>query len=673
MRAQKNRTKTIQAQGILLFPVTLGIFLISFFTLFTLSCSSPAGKEIVLVTQKDGQGKKIERTINIQACEKAPKNMVCIPGGKSYVGANPLDKLARENEKPMSEVFIQTFYMDKYEITTEEYNKCVAAGACRHFYNIKHPLYKDYKRPKQPAVPLSWDKAFAFCRWKGKRLPTEAEWEKVARGGEKNTIYPWGNEAPSCDKASYEDCNLYGLKRRSENYKDIYPTKDVGSFPPGHYGVYDMAGNGYEWVNDWATDSRVECGGDCLGINPLGPCSGRYPCGKRNKKILKGGSWWWPAEQMRASWRRSEKIQSGGHRLSARCAADSPYLSNGPAWMINNPPSEPPLPDKPDADQLKILHSITTDTLDKPLCRRKWTSPAHCKDPVSYVKSNEFRTWLFADYIRNLGGGYIGVAADANYTFIALAKSRWVWLMDFDKNIVNLHRMIKAFVVDSPTPKEFAEHFNPRNYTRSVSYLEKFYPNYTEMDTMKYVLKRYSKELYPYYLAQMKPHKYVKDFGWLRYKKNYDYIRLLFQQNRISINPGDLLKNKTLRSIGKAAKELGTVIRVYYPSNAEEFWKYNNNYKANVLGLPFDMGSVALRTIHEYPWHPPRWRKRGYAGFWHYVVHGAQNYQRKIRLKDYYLAHHWKAERILPTQQRDFSTIHLPHRIPEDTPSSYLK
>jgi len=178
-------------------------------------------------------------------------------------------------------------------------------------------------------------------------MPTEAEWEKAAKGGTKNTRYPWGNEDPSCEKANYRSCNE--------------TTTPVGSYPQGHYGVYDMAGNGYEWVNDWATPCREgcgkdSCGEDCLGDNPLGPCSGRYPCGKKSKKVLKGGSWWWPSTQMRGSWRRLEMIHSGGHRLSARCACDTPQLTNSPAWMISAQPPELPDPEPPTKDQLEILH-----------------------------------------------------------------------------------------------------------------------------------------------------------------------------------------------------------------------------------------------------------------------------------------------------------------------------
>jgi formylglycine-generating enzyme required for sulfatase activity len=647
-------------------------FILLSLILALLSCQG--GKKRFITLKQAGKKEQKLPMPQIAPCQKAPKGMACIPGGISYVGAHPQDQSASKHERPQRKVFIQTFYIDKYEVTNKDYRECVKAGACKQWYNIKHPLYRDSIGDKQPAVPLTWKKAYDYCKWRGKRLPTEAEWEKVARGGPKNTIYPWGNAKPDCSKASYEKCNLKS-NRRIGGEKDIRPTKPVGSYPPGHYGVYDMAGNGYEWVNDWATDCRLgcnnSCGDDCLGINPKGPCSGRYPCGNRRKKILKGGSWWWPASHLRASHRRTEKINTRGHRLSARCAADTPHLTHAPGWMIKTPPKRLAKPNPPTKQQLKIFHNVQSEKLKKPICKRPFKSPKHCKDPVSYVKSNESRLWLFADYMRNLGGGYVGIAADANYTFIALARSRWVWLMDFDINIVNLHRIIKALVLKSKTPKQFVYRF--RKYRSTVDLLKKAYAEHPQKKEIIKVFAKYRRKLYPYYYRKMKRKAKAQGFGWLAYRSNYDYIRLLFQQKRISLSQGDLLRKKTLYSIGSAARKLDTIVRIYYPSNAEEFWQFNDNYKQSLFRLPFDEASIAVRTIHEYPWHPSRRRKRGFAGFWHYVIHGAQNYQKKLRLKDYYKVHHWRQERILPTKYRDFSTIHLPTSLPKRVAPAYPK
>ena len=158
----------------------------------------------------------------------------------------------------------------------------------------------------------------------------------------------------------------------------------------------------------------------------------------------------------------------------------------------------------------------------------------------------------------------------------------------------------------------------------------------------------------------MRPDRKFRNFGWLRNRRAYRYIRLLYSLNRIAIVPGDMLKDKTMRSIAGSARELGIPIRIYYPSNAEEFWIFSRVYKKNVLSMPFDEASVVVRTVHEYPWHR---RMRG-SRFWHYVIHGALNYQKKITRKHYYKIDHFRYERIFPMRKDIFSTIDLFSKIP---------
>ncbi|MEM7180608.1 MAG: SUMF1/EgtB/PvdO family nonheme iron enzyme [Spirochaetota bacterium] len=641
-------------------------------------------------------GAKSLNSTDAAACENPPPGMVCIPAGKAVLGSTKEeadaaiqqtrqeirdreDKLQKakksslaadlreeiafmkrqiamiRSEVPRQEVFLSTFYIDTYEVTNQEYRKCVAAGACSQYRKIKSKLYSRSLADKQPAVPLSWKMAHQFCTWKGKRLPTEAEWEKVARGGEKAYLYPWGNEKPSCSLANYKYCT-----------DDI--TKSVGSYPAEQYGVFDMAGNGYEWVNDWASECRgascsKSCGSDCLGKDPQGPCGGKFPCGKRNSKVLKGGSWWWSSVHMRGASRRLEYYKSGPHRLSTRCAADSPRLTNAPAWMVKNPPAPGADPTPISDKQKKTLHTLVAyDTLNKPLCKRRYQSPAHCKDPVSYVIPNEAYNWLFAKYIKNLRGGYAGVAADANYTFIAHARSEWVWLFDFDVYIVNYHRMMKALILASETPKDLVKRLAPQNRKSTVKVITEYYKNHPDLSIMLYVHKKYQAKLYYHFRSSSKQNSSFGDFGWLRNPKAYRYIRLLHQQNRISISPGDMLKDKTMRSIGKSARELGIAIRVYYPSNAEEFWKYSEVHKKNMVSLPFDEKSVIISTVEpklhpKYRWHG---RGRGRAGFWHYLVRGGLNFQKKLLNSHYTKIDDFLHHRILPNKYRDFSTILLP-------------
>ncbi len=617
-----------------------------------------------------------------EACQTAPAGMVCIPGGKSYIGRKALkpeemkagavkkysewnsqhSNYLMGNDVPEYAVEVSTYYLDRNEVTNADYQKCIEAGACKPYRAYKNRLYDGFRGAKQPAVPISWKMAFDYCKWAGKRLPTEAEWEKAARGGEKNTTYPWGEGKPDCSKAKYRGCEKNEIDR----------TKDVGSYPAGHYGVNDMAGNGYEWVNDWASDCRQGCKKPChgcLGKDPQGPCSGKYPCKGHSLKVLKGGSFWWPEEHMRAYSRRLEKIESGGNRLSFRCATSSPYPNTLPGWMISTPPPALPDPQPPTAEELKILHNLEGDVFDKPLCKEIAWSKADCKDPLVYVTGNESQHFLFLPYLKNLGGGYMGVAADANYSFVAWARSRWVWLFDYDIVIVRLHHILKAFIKASDSPANFISLFKPGSIKKGTALIEKAYTDKKESKRMVFIYKSYREKLYKHYVKVSRKDKRYGDFGWLRNPEAYRYVRLLYQQNRIAILQADMLKDKGMRSIAASAKGLGTIVRIYYPSNAEEMWKFNDNYKKNVASLPFDERSVALRTIWQgyyTRWGVKTvWQKKMKGIYWHYVIHGGLDYQRKILLPDYNDVDAWKEER-LRTKNELLSIINLPGAVPED-------
>src|SRR5262245_54769176 len=161
-------------------------------------------------------------------CEDPPVGMACIPGGPAVIGSDD----HHANEKPRHTVEISTFYIDRFEVSNRQYEQCEQAGACPG----RILPDRTFLGPDQPAVPITWHVAHTYCIWAGKRLPTEAEWEKVARGGSEGRMYPWGSEPSTCDRAQTQGC-------------PPDTTKPIGSFPAGPYGVHDMAGNGYEWVN----------------------------------------------------------------------------------------------------------------------------------------------------------------------------------------------------------------------------------------------------------------------------------------------------------------------------------------------------------------------------------------------------------------------------------------
>ncbi len=223
--------------------------------------------------------------------EAAPEGMVLVPAGEFTMGMDAdealkecrkyLDDCKRKwftNEEPVHQVYLDAFYIDKYEVTQGEYDKCVAAGKCE-----ANEKYDGFTGSKQPVVGVAWEDAKTYCEWAGKRLPTEAEWEKAARGTD-GRMYPWGNEfdgtkANFCDKNCEND---WALKDQDDGYAKTAP---VGSYPEGAspYGALDMTGNVWEWTADWY-DYDEDYYRNSPAKNPKGPDTGTY-------RVLRGGGW----------------------------------------------------------------------------------------------------------------------------------------------------------------------------------------------------------------------------------------------------------------------------------------------------------------------------------------------------------------------------------------------
>ena len=224
-------------------------------------------------------------TQGVVSTKVSPKDSMVqmyVPAGEFLMGTTEeqwdaliqrADYLSWGSEEPQHPVYLDAFWIDQTEVTNAQFVRCVASGQCTkprdNFYTWPS-YFRDSRVADYPVILVDWNQAQTYCAWADRRLPSEAEWEKAARGPG-GRIYPWGDAEP----------NQYLLNYH--NY--IGDTTAVGSYPSGasFYGALDMAGNVWEWVNDWYSLTYYQSYLP-TNPNPTGPDSGTY-------RVLRGGSW----------------------------------------------------------------------------------------------------------------------------------------------------------------------------------------------------------------------------------------------------------------------------------------------------------------------------------------------------------------------------------------------
>jgi formylglycine-generating enzyme required for sulfatase activity len=239
--------------------------------------------------------------LNRAATGKDGAPMVLVPAGEFLMGNEA------EGDAPPHRVYLDAFYIDRHEVTNARYLKFVEATRHRAPQHVVDPQYDLWVGAALspgvadlPVVNVDWSDADAYCRWAGRRLPTEAEWEKAARGAD-GRQYPWGNEAPSFARLNF-----------SRRWQGAHTLQPVGSYESGNspYGAQDMAGNVWEWVGDWYDAGSYSAG---PARNPQGPSSG-------SSKILRGGSWTNSADTVGTTHRREEDPEMRNSDSGFRCA-----------------------------------------------------------------------------------------------------------------------------------------------------------------------------------------------------------------------------------------------------------------------------------------------------------------------------------------------------------------
>ncbi len=303
---------------------------------------------------RDSSSKNSDQPIFITTKEISTNGMIRLPGGKFLMGTDDKEGFPADGEGPVREITLNAFYIDATTVTNEQFNEFTKAtdhiteaerfGWSFVFYQLlsEEDRKKDYQvaaaapwwyavhgatwktpegprsgideRMDHPVVHVSWNDANAYCQWAGKRLPTEAEWEYAARGGLVQKKFPWGDDLMQDGE---HHCNIWqGTFPKYNSMDDGYlGTAPAKSFKPNGYELYNMAGNVWEWCNDWFSPDFHKSG---MRNNPKGPVTGQA-------KAMRGGSFLCHhsyCNRYRVAARSSNTPDSSTSNMGFRCVRD---------------------------------------------------------------------------------------------------------------------------------------------------------------------------------------------------------------------------------------------------------------------------------------------------------------------------------------------------------------
>ncbi|WP_321281778.1 formylglycine-generating enzyme family protein [Marinifilum fragile] len=368
--------------------IRIGILILGPIILFSCSGKNEADKKVKEDKELASCCQKVPSRFPSDIAKKQHKGMVFIPGGSFMMGGD--NEQARKDEYPKHKVELSGFWMDVHEVTNAQFKEFVDATGYLTVAERK-PIWEEMKKQLPPGTPkpdeslfvpaslvftppaypvnvnvnvnvapvwwswvkganwrqpkgpssdliglenhpvvhVAWEDAMAYCKWAGKRLPTEAEWEYAARGGLSNKIYPWGNE--NVDEGSVKANSWQGQFPNHNTQRDaFYATSPVKSFQANYFGLYDMAGNVWEWCSDWYHADYYKSLNGIVVRNPQGPLSSYDPQEPNiPKRVVRGGSFLCNEDYCsgyRVAARMKTSIDTGLSHTGFRCVQDEDNL-----------------------------------------------------------------------------------------------------------------------------------------------------------------------------------------------------------------------------------------------------------------------------------------------------------------------------------------------------------